>query len=137
MKKANISSIVKNTVFTVLVAILSFAPVFKANAQDKGKEDTVEIKYLGSVGDQPIFSVDFENATEEEVLVTMKDNEGNVLYYEKFKEKKFSKKFQLQRHEDELKVTLTISSKKDRQVQQFQINRNTRIVEDVVVTKVR
>ena len=137
MEKANINRIVKNVLFTALAALLFFGPVLQAQAQDNGKNNSVVVKYLGSVGNQPVFQIEFDNAEEEEILVNLKDTDGNILYQERFKEKKFSKKFQLEHTDDNMKVVLSITSKKDRFTQQYQINRNTRLVEDVIVTKVR
>jgi hypothetical protein len=137
MEKANINRMVRNVLFTALAALLSFGPVLQAQAQDKGKDNSVVVKYLGSVGNQPVFQIEFDNEGEEEILVNLKDTDGNVLYQERFKEKKFSKKFQLNHSEDNMKVVLSITTRKDRFTQQYQIDRNTRLVEDIIVTKVR
>lgn len=135
MTKANINNIVKVLFFTAVLALFTVGTVLTANAQDGN--NPVAIKYLGAVGQQPIFQVEFDNLQEEELLVTLKDSDGNTMYSERFKDKKFAKRFQLERADDDLRVTLIITNKKDRFTQQYQINRNTRVVEDVTVTKVR
>jgi hypothetical protein len=137
MKSANITTIVKIIFFTAVLALFTFGTVLTANAQEGGNKENVEIKYLGAVGNNPIFQVEFDNLDEEELFITLKDAEGNVLYAEKFKEKRFSKKFQVERADEDLRVVLTVANKKGRFSQQYQINRNTRIVQDVFVTKVR
>lgn len=137
MKSANINTIVKILFFTAVIALFTFGTVLTANAQEGGNKDNVEIKYLGSVGNNPIFQVEFDNLEEEELYITLKDSEGNTLYAERFKDKKFSKKFQVERADEDLRVVLTVANRKGRFSQQYQINRNTRIVQDVFVTKVR
>lgn len=136
MKNVNISNIVKSALFTTAIA-LATVNTQAATAPFRGKDEPVAIKYLGAVGNKPIFQVEFDNAAEEELIISLKDADGTVLYTEKFDDKKFSKRFQLERTEENLQVTLSITSKKDRQSQNFQISRNTRVVEDVTVTKVR
>ena len=137
MKSVNINNIVKIVFFTAVIALFTFGTVLTANAQESGNKENVEIKYLGAVGNNPIFQVEFDNLEEEELFITLKDSDGNMLYSEKFKEKKFSKKFQVERADEDLRVILTIANKKGKFSQQYQINRNTRIVQDVFVTKVR
>lgn len=135
MKSATINNLVKVLFFTAVLALLTVGTVLTANAQDGN--NPVAIKYIGAVGNQPIFLVEFDNQTEEEILVALRDADGNMLYTEKFQGKRFSKRFQLNRNEDDLQVTLSLTNRKDRLTQQYQINRNTRIVEDVTVTKLR
>lgn len=135
MKSATINNLVKVLFFTAVLALLTVGTVLTANAQDGS--NPVAIKYIGAVGNQPIFLVEFDNQTEEEILVSLRDADGNMLYTERFQGKRFSKRFQLNRHEDDLQVTLSLTNRKDRFTQQYQINRNTRVVEDVTVTKLR
>lgn len=135
MKSATINTIVKIVFFTAVLALFTFGTVLTANAQDGN--NPVAIKYIGSIGNQPVFQVEFDNQTEEEILVVLKDSDGNTLYTEKFQGKHFAKRFQLSRYENDLQVTLSLTSRKDRQTQQYQINRATRMVEDVTVTKLR
>ena len=135
MKSATINTIVKIVFFTAVIALFTVGTVLTANAQEGN--NPVAIKYIGAIGNQPVFSVEFDNETEEEIIVSLKDAEGNTLYTEKFQGKKFAKRFQLNRTEDDMRLTLSLTNRKDRQTQQFQINRNTRIVEDVTVTRLR
>ena len=109
-----------------------------AQAQDTTNPLATEvvIKYLGAITDQPVFQIDFDNKEGENFVLSLKDEYGNVVYNEKFKDKKFSKRFQLDRSDlDNVKLTMTIFSLKDKQSQVFEINKNIRLVQDVFVNK--
>lgn len=136
MKNATINTLVKVLFFSAVLALVTLGTALTANAQEKGREN-VEIRYVGAVGSKPIFLVEFDNADEDEVFVTLRDADGNILYSEKNSSKRFSKRFQLDRADEDMQLTLSLFSKKGRLTQQFQISRNTRIVEDVTVTKMR
>lgn len=135
MKNATVNTIVKVLFFTAVVALFTVGTVLTANAQEG--TNPVAVKYIGAVGNQPVFQVEFDNTTEDEIMVTLKDSEGHNLYAEKFQGKHFAKRFQLSRHEDDMQVTLVLANRNSRQTQQYQINRNMRLVEDVTVTKLR
>lgn len=135
MKSATINKIVKYVFFAAVMALFTIGTVLSANAQEG--TNPVAIKYMGAVGSKPVFQVEFDNQSEEEILVVLKDTEGNTLYSEKFQGKRFSKRFQLDRIEEDAAVTLSLTNRKDRQTQQYQINHNFRMVQDVTVTRLR
>lgn len=123
--------------------MLSFAAILLATvfagatpANEQPKPAPVLVKYLGTINDFPVILVEFENEEEEEISVILKSNEGAVIYSERFKEKKFSKKFQVSRAYADDSITLVLGFKKEKP-QVFQINRNVRVVEDVTVLQVR
>jgi hypothetical protein len=139
MKKqfmSTFSNVVRKTMLSLGFAsflTLSFVPSV-ANAQDKPAG--VAITYVGTVDNQPIFQIEFENKNEDVFNISIKDDAGNVLYGEKFKDKKFSKKFKYQDAGiDDVKLTFTLTSEKEKQSQSFEINTNTRVIQDVVVTR--
>src|SRR3569833_1375151 len=92
----NVSKAARRTIvyfgFASLMAF-SFVP---AHAEDKKPSTAVSINYLGAVDNQPLFQIEFDNKNEEVYTVTIKDDQGDVLYVEKSKDKKFSKKFKYQ-----------------------------------------
>lgn len=119
------------------VMAVSFLPS-AVHAQDKEKPAPtgVEIRYIGSVDEKPVFQIEFENNTEEVFNVSIKDEEGVVLYKERFKDKKFSRKFQFEKADmDHVKLTFTLTGEKEKQSQAFEINTNVRVIQDVVITK--
>ena len=137
----NFTSTVKKVLtaatFAFLLAVTAL-PV-QALAKDKAQtESPVEVKYLGLVEAHPVFQANIDNAAEDDMYFSLKDEEGNVIYTERFKDKKISRKFQLNAHEpNNYKVFLSLSSKTEKKVQTYEISNVTTVVEDVVVTKVR
>jgi hypothetical protein len=115
--------------------LINTVPVY-AQIGDQPFSNPVEIKYLGSNYGKMSFQVEFENQNEENLEIAIKDEQGYVLFKEQFKDKKFSKKFQIDRNElGDSKLILSVNGAKEKQAQVYQINTNYRIVEDVVVTK--
>lgn len=123
------------TAFTVaaLFALTLSAPAM-ANGDNK-KEATAELKYLGKFNNQPVFEVSFNNQEEKEFVVTIVDDSKNVLYRDVITAGVSSRKYAL--NEDLQNVTLQfeITSKKTNKTTVYQINKESRIVEDVVVNK--
>jgi hypothetical protein len=134
----NLRNAAKNMFTFLAVAALVIAGTTSAQASDTPKNTPVEIKYLGSFNSKPVFEIAFDNADSEEIYLTLKDNDGNILYSEVVKDKKFSRKIQLDNEElYGSKVTLTLRSRKGTQHQVFQINKNVRVVEDVQIARVQ
>jgi hypothetical protein len=142
MKKQFVSSItnvIRKASFRLGIASFSLFTFLPAllNAQDKDKPTTaVEIKYIGTVNNQPVFQIEFDNRNKENYNVSIKDEDGNTLYFERFKDEKFSKKFQFERTGiDDMKLTFTLKSEKEKQSQSYEVNTSVRVIQDVVVTR--
>lgn len=122
----------------VAVMVLS-AGAAKANTEKNRTEDdrkTVEVKYVGSLNQQPVLEISLENENAEDLNITLKDMDGNVLYSGSFNDKKIVKKFQFDNQgSDAIQIKLTVSSKRKSQTEIFQINRSRQVVEDVVISK--
>src|SRR5205085_5140619 len=96
----------------------------------------VENKHLGNTGGKRVFQVDFENASQESVNITIRDQDGTILYVEKFKDRRFSKKFKFDKPDfEQAKLKFTVSGNSGVQSEEFGINSSIRTVQDVVVTK--
>lgn len=131
-----ISNTLRNVAASVLLAVILVFASATANATDKIKTPNVEVKYVGTVDNSPLFQVEFNNENGEEVFVTLRDANGNILYSEVTREKKFSKRFRLEGIElNDSKVTLNIRSKKESAAHVFTINKSVRQVEEVIVSK--
>lgn len=141
MKKqnvSNLSSTIKNILSsTILATVLMFSA--SAFAADKKLEivSPVEIKYLGQLNDQPLFQINIDNQQQENVYVNLEDENGNILYSDKFNEARFSKKFQFDySHFGGTKLRLSLTSNSFKKKQVFEINNQTKVVTEVVVTKI-
>ena len=138
MKKQTFNKLGNAARNTFLAAIFLIGLSSSAQAQDTDTPviSPVEIRYLGTVDDQPVFQVDFDNATEKNVRVSITDENGILLYGGRSNEKKFSKKFKFEKAGiDPVKLTFTLTTGKERQSQVFEINTKVWTVRDVVVTR--
>ena len=134
--KKNIKHIVATAAF-VVASLAANATFTNGSEKNTGSKDTpVEIRYIGKIKEQPVLQIQFANTAGEEVMVILKDTEGTVLYYENFKGKLFSKKFMFEGEDaSNLQIEVVINSKKTNQSQFYSINKNARIVNEMVVSK--
>jgi hypothetical protein len=104
-------------------------------AQGPGSDVDVVIKYVGQEGQNIIFQLEVDSKTTEPYTVRIKDHEGSVLFYKTYRDKKLSKKLVFNKEEIGEAVTFIVNTKKDQQIETYQLDRNVRVVEDLVVTK--
>ena len=99
----------------------------------------VSLTYAGKVNNQPSFMLRVNgNAEHNEFLITIHDVVGNLLYSENIKAENFTKKFILNTDEigdDQLRFEIT--SRKTKQTVTYEINRSSRIVEEMAVNEVK
>jgi hypothetical protein len=106
-----------------------------ANGGDK-KEATAELKYIGKLNNQPVFEVSFNNQEEKEFVVTIVDDSKNVLYKDVITAGISSRKYALNIEDlGNIALQFEITSKKTNKTTVYQINKESRVVEDVVVNK--
>lgn len=141
MKKQNISNpfhaSVKKFLFGFgLAGFLLIGSASGASAQDTAKPQPAAVSYIGSLDGQPVFKVDLDNKDGSVYNFKIKDDRGAVLYAEKITKQQFSKKFKFDRNnEEEVKLIFTLTSDKRTQSQEFRINTQTQVLNDIVVTK--
>ena len=82
-----------------------------------------------------MFNVKFDNASAESFVLTVTDEVGEVIYRTVSKDKQFAKTFALPKSAEVNKVTFSIQSGKTNYRESFDVNINTSVVEDVVVSK--
>lgn len=107
-----------------------------ANAQPLSTASNYpEIRYLGTVQDKLVFQIDLKSVSANQ-SVSIRDEEGNTLYTERIGGTTFSRKFAFEKEEFEgRKVSFIIHGDKASTAQVFQVARNWRTVEDLVITK--
>ena len=126
-------SILTFGIFSMMLFCLTPSVV---KAQKPGEPDSVAIKYIGTLDDQPLFQIEFENKEGIVYRVSIADETGETLYAEKFSDKKFSRKFKLESPElNHSKLTFTVTSVKEKHTQVFLINSNYHTVPDYVITR--
>lgn len=122
----------------IAVFTLSFSAPALANEKDKKEKNSipVELKYIGQLNQQPLFELAFSSEEENEYVVIIRDEFGTVLYKDNIKGSAFSKKFLLNTEElGNVSLKFEVSGKKSDKTATFVIDRNSRIVEDLAVTK--
>jgi hypothetical protein len=120
------------TVFTIAAAP-------SAMAHEKNPAVPVELTFLGHIKNQPMFQLSFTgDASQNDFTILITDEYGNSLYRENIKAENFSKKFLLNTEElgDET-LHFTIFCKNTKTSVEYAVNRNTRTVNEVVVSEVK
>lgn len=121
--------------FTISISALLILGATSAQAQSTDVVKTAVVKHLGNTGETMNFQVKYENVTGERFAVTVRDHDGGVLFQEFFTDKQFDKKFKIPKADNE-RVTFQIRSVKENVPQTFEINTNTRMIEEVIVKRV-
>lgn len=97
----------------------------------------VEMKFAGLINDKPVFQLDFSGTTElNDFTIIVLDKDGNTLYRETVRGEQFTKKFLLNTDEigdDTLRFEIYCTDNK-RSVS-FEVNRQTRFVQDIAIRK--
>ena len=92
------------------------------------------VKHISTTDQKIVFQLSLENENGERFAVSIRDVQGNTIFQDVYSDKKFDKKFVLDKSENIGKLTFIVRSLKDGQTQVFEINTTTRIVENVDVT---
>lgn len=113
-------------------AVGSTSPV-KAN--DEKKAIPVELKYLGNIENKPVFQLTLSAADENEFTIVVRDEYNTVLYRDNLSGNA-TKKFLLNTEElAGVGVQFEITGKKSFKTVTYEVNKSSRLVEDVVVNK--
>jgi len=119
-----------------LAALFTFA--FSAPAFAGNENPTVELKFIGNLNSQPVYQLNLNNVEDGEYTIVIKDIAGEVLYSERAKGTNISRKFQLNTSEvDENALRFEIINRKNFESTVYELTKNTRTVQDVVVNKVK
>lgn len=132
----NMNAVIRAVVVMVTLFTLA-APAMANNGNNvEEKKTPIEVKYIGSNEQSPIIEINLNNESGEEMMVSIKDIDGNVLYKESFFDKKISKKVQFDNFTlDPIQIRLTAVSKGKSYSESFQIERNRVIIEEVKIAK--
>ncbi|MGZ3951910.1 MAG: hypothetical protein ACXVBZ_10965 [Flavisolibacter sp.] len=132
MKKQSFSTLVKRSVLSLGLSTILLAGA--ASAQSSTNPDPA-VKYIGSIDGQPMFKVQLNNQTGDVYHLTIKDDEGTVLYAERFNDKQFSKSFKFDNADrSNVKLTFILEGNKTVQSKEFKVNSSTQVLDNVVVT---
>jgi hypothetical protein len=139
MKNVNSKMKAMLSVAAVAVVMVLFTGTANANGEKVNAEKSVipvEVKYIGTQNEQPVLEVTLDNATGEEFRVTLRNDEGDILYSGAFNQKKFVKRFQFDNgSSNPIRILMTVSTKKLSQTETFEISKSRQVIESVVVEK--
>ncbi|MBO9203946.1 MULTISPECIES: hypothetical protein [Niastella] len=123
--------------FTLITLTVGFSTVTLANEEPKTAAVT-ELKFIGNLNNSPVFELSLINADEDEIVVTFRDEAGNIVYTNKFKGSGINKKFLLKSDGfEEQALNVTVKSFKNNTTEVYSINKNQTYVEQTVVNKVK
>ncbi len=100
-----------------------------------GQTESVIVKYFGTQDDMLVFNVSYANPESSKFQVIVKDQDGTQLYQNIFNEKTFYKQFRLPRADKDKIVFVIRSGKEADVVKTFEINVNSRFIQEVAVKK--
>ena len=123
--------------YGTIALFVAFSLMATVSWANDGRNDTpaVSLKYIGLVQNQPMFQLDLNSVEETDFYVSIKDQDGRVIYNEKIKAKTFTRNFRLDTESLDdaiLKVEVRDGNKKP---YVFTINRNTRYYEETSISK--
>ncbi len=144
MKKQSFRVVLKKVLMVSGIAacvVLSIPATSKANTNNNSvdsvsvAEKQANIQYLGTYDNSVWFDVKYANPRAEKFELIIKNEDNDILFQGKFSDKNFSKKIKIVKEQDELKPTFILRTQGKELEQSFVVNTTTRVVEDVVVTR--
>ena len=102
--------------------------------------DPVELKLISNINSQPLFQLSLNNDEADEYYITVKDREMNVLYSEKIKGTRLSRKYQLDIDKDELMSTgfginIEVTSSRTHKTGVYEVRSRTNVTQNIEVVK--
>ena len=137
MKKQFINTAnIKVYTSALLVSFLLLTGFNQANASGKEyKPLNAKITYVGSESDLLTFNIDYANVEETPFTIELTDDDGRLLFQKKFTGKSFNKNILVKNIGERANVNFSIIAGKKVINQLFTIVTKTKLVEDVVVTR--
>lgn len=133
-------NVIKNARFAVvaLVALFTLALNSTAFANNEKNATGVEVKFIGNHKNQPVLELHFNNDIEGEYTIEIVDEFNVLLYKDVVKSNAGVRRFMLNTEElGNVGLRFEITGKKSNKTAVYEINRNARVIEDLVVNKVK
>ena len=128
----------KSLIATALVALFTVSFSTASFAIDEKNPSGVELKFVGNMKNQPVFELTTNHPEETEFTVSVLDENNVVLFKDNVKSGIASKKFMLNTEElGDAAVRFEITGRKSNKTVVYEINRNSHVVSDLVINKVK
>lgn len=115
-----------------VIVLSSFTSLF-ANDNSKKASDAYSISYAGTTNAGIVFNLKFENPTASKFNVVLKNDAGEVLFQQEYKDKNFDGNIVLAKEEGDGHITFAIVSSAAKYTENFTIKTITKTVDEVVV----
>lgn len=130
----------------IAVAFLSTAVVMTASAENKAKitssnielispESRAEISFAGNEDDVLLFDVKIENENSDKFTVTIKDENGEVIFEQNYNDKNFNKRFKMLNGSAYGNLYFSITSWNKELEGTFAVSTSHKTVDEVNITK--
>ena len=96
-------------------------------------DQAVSVNYVGATENNIVFHLEFNNTAGEKFWLIIKNDAGDVVYQQAYKDAHFSKTIRLPKEEGEMHPTFVIRTANDQVERKFVVNR--KVSENVTVTK--
>ncbi|HXB94259.1 MAG TPA: hypothetical protein VNU70_03835 [Puia sp.] len=118
--------------FTLTLATAHAQRVIPGDGQH---ESAATVKYLGTEEDMIVFNVSYPNPEGNKFQVTIKDQDGSIIYRDYFSERSFYRQFRLPKADKDRIVFIFHQNEAADVVKTFEINVNSRYVREVAIRK--
>ncbi len=126
----------------VAIALVALSTIGTSTTALAGKtpNDPIELKYMGKAENQPVFQLNLNNTEEKEYFISIKDENGKVLYSEKVKGANVTRNYRFDINEfdatsPDFGITLEVSTDKSHKAEVFHVKSTARVVENFEVAK--
>lgn len=121
------------------LTVFSVALAPAAMAIEKKPAVPAELVFVGNFKNQPVFQLSVTGSAEQdEFTINITDEFGVSLYKENVKSENFTKKFLLNTDEiGDNTLIFEVVCKKTKQSVTYEVNRNSRFVQDLAITKIK
>ncbi|MFT3904165.1 MAG: hypothetical protein QM727_13400 [Niabella sp.] len=132
------SKTVKNLAIAVVATVASLVSV-NANASygplDLNKEKVV---YLGNLNELPVFQLSLDNAENATYLISIKDDEGQIIYSEKVNGKNIVRNYQFEDAPlDAYSLTFEVNNLNTKAKNVYKVNKAKKVLDEVAVSKIK
>mgnify|MGYP000934483683 FL=1 len=99
-------------------------------------ENPEEVRYVGSVNDLPVYRLSLNNKNENTYIVSIKDNDGNVLFSEKISGKQIVRNYQIvELPSYQYSLSFEVNNISDKTSAIYEISKTEKIYTEVEVSK--
>lgn len=124
---------------TLIAIIAVFTTAFTSPAMAVTKNDppVTEVKYLGFVGNNPVFELNLNSIHADSYFITIRDVSGTIIYSEKLSGKSISRKYRIDTEEEipEGGLRFEVRSVKGKKTDIYFADVTENITREVAVTK--